>query len=95
MTLTPKELHQLRLKKHVSLRYLSERLGLHQRTLEEVEEGHINAMVPLLDEWEQAILEAPKTTAADLIAVNPATAGIIVAFAVLVIVLIVWAFTGR
>ena len=91
MTLTPKELHQLRLKKHVSLRYISERIGLHPNTIEELEEGHITAMDGVLAEWEQAIQDAPKTTVVDLISVNPATAGIIVAFAVLVIVLILFA----
>ena len=94
MTLTPKELHELRLKKHVSLRYISERIGLHPNTIEELEEGHITAMDRLLDEWEQAIHDAPKTSVADLISINPATALIIVAFAVLVIML-AFVFAGK
>lgn len=94
MTLTPKELHQLRLKKRVSLRYISERIGLHPNTLEELEEGHITAMAQLLDEWEKAIHDAPKTSVVDLISINPATVAIIVGFAVLVIVL-AFVFTGR
>ena len=90
MTLTPKQLQQLRLERNVKLQYIGRGIGLHPEILEDIEEGRISAMTAVLDAWEKTIRNAPKCTLIESIEFNAATILVVTMLLAAFVLLTLW-----